>query len=52
MQPERQTTKSEMTTSRLVSIFLVAVVEITKLRGFSNETAQHEEKKWNMVILS
>lgn len=44
MQPERQTTKSGMTTSMLVSLFLFAVVEITTLQGFSNEKTQHEEK--------
>lgn len=46
MQLERQTAKTEMTTSRLnaFSVFLAALVEITKMLGFSNKKAQYEEK--------
>lgn len=38
-------TKTGMTTSRLnmVSVFFVAVVEISKMLGFSNEKTQHED---------
>ena len=46
MQLERQSAKPEMTTSKLniISVFLVAVVEITKILRFSNKKTQYEEK--------
>lgn len=39
-------TKTGMTISRLnmVSVFFVAVAEITKMLEFSNEKTQHEDK--------